>query len=112
MNEVCTKLVAFTIQNFGPSNMGGKNPSRPGKAPNVGRGILRNSITFTVGREGKDVVGYYGVRRGPASKYARRLELGFVGLDSLGRNHNQEPRPFLTPAYSKNKRKIFKILSR
>lgn len=31
--------------------------------------------------------------------YARRVELGFVGLDKLGRNYNQAAKPYLYPAY-------------
>lgn len=31
--------------------------------------------------------------------YARRIELGFKGVDSLGRNYNQEARPFLEPTH-------------
>jgi hypothetical protein len=110
MNEVMVKLVAYVKDNFGPSNLGGKNPSSPGSTPNIGQGTLRNSITFNVIRDGKDVVGIYGVRKGPADEYAKRLELGFVGTDSLGRNINQQARPFLRPAYRLNKRKIVKIL--
>lgn len=110
MNEVMVRVVGFVKTNFGPSNQKGKNPSRPGSAPNIGTGTLRNSITFRVDVEGADVLGTYGVRKGPADEYGKRLELGFVGLDSLGRNYNQQPRPFLKPAYRKNKRKIVKIL--
>ena len=32
-------------------------------------------------------------------KYARRIEHGFVGKDSLGRNYNQKGQPYLFPAY-------------
>lgn len=35
------------------------------------------------------------IRVGSNLKYARRLELGFTGVDSLGRNVNQAPRPYL-----------------
>jgi HK97 gp10 family phage protein len=31
--------------------------------------------------------------------YARRMELGFRGADSLGRVYNQAPRPYLRPAF-------------
>ena len=31
--------------------------------------------------------------------YARRIEFGFVGLDSLGRYYNQAPRPYMRPAW-------------
>lgn len=30
--------------------------------------------------------------------YARRLELGFVGTDSLGRHYSDPPKPYLRPA--------------
>jgi len=32
-------------------------------------------------------------------EYARRIEHGFVGVDSLGRHYNQEGRPYLYPAF-------------
>ena len=59
---------------------------------------LRTSITKeveeTVGRVGSNV------------EYARRIELGFVGADSLGRVYNQSPQPYLRPALEKNRSKI------
>jgi hypothetical protein len=111
MRNVCARLVGYVIDHFGPSNQKGENPSKPGDTPNVGIGILRNNIAFVVKREGQDVVGEFGVRRGPANFYARRLELGFIGRDKSGRNVTQLPRPFLRPAYHKNKKLIVKILS-
>ncbi len=35
--------------------------------------------------------------------YARRIEFGFVGVDSLGRHYNQAPRPYMRPAYDSRK---------
>jgi HK97 gp10 family phage protein len=35
--------------------------------------------------------------------YARRIELGFVGVDSLGRNYHQAPQPFMRPAFEEQK---------
>jgi phage gpG-like protein len=32
-------------------------------------------------------------------EYARRIEHGFVGQDSLGRTYNQSPKPYLHPAF-------------
>jgi len=32
-------------------------------------------------------------------EYARRIEHGFVGKDSLGRSYNQAPKPYLHPAF-------------
>lgn len=31
--------------------------------------------------------------------YARRVEYGFIGVDSLGRHYHQEPRPYMRPAF-------------
>ena len=39
-------------------------------------------------------------------EYARRLELGFVGQDKLGRTVNQKPRPHIIPAYERHRLKI------
>lgn len=36
-------------------------------------------------------------------EYARRIELGFVGTDKLGRSYNQAPRPYLRKAYEHHK---------
>jgi HK97 gp10 family phage protein len=35
--------------------------------------------------------------------YARRIELGFVGTDSLGRNYHQAPQPYMRPAFEEQK---------
>ena len=36
---------------------------------------------------------------GSDNPYARRIELGFTGYDSLGRYYDQAPRPYLLPAF-------------
>ena len=64
----------------------------------VDTGRLRASITNEVEEE----VG----RVGTNVEYARRIELGFVGTDILGRNYNQKPQPYLRPALEKNRKKI------
>jgi len=56
--------------------------------------------------EPKAQVGEFVGAVGTNVEYARRLELGFVGTDSLGRNYNQKPRPHLIPAYERNRLKI------
>ncbi len=38
--------------------------------------------------------------------YARRLEEGFHGTDSLGRSYNNEPEPYLMPALEENSDEI------
>ncbi len=35
--------------------------------------------------------------------YARRIEFGFVGVDSLGRNYHQAAQPYMRPAYETQK---------
>jgi hypothetical protein len=89
------------------SNADGDNPSLPGEPPKRVSGRLRDSVVATepVDKNG-DVVGYVGVNM----KYARRLELGFVGTDRKGRRFNQKPRPFIRPAIANNKAAIQKIL--
>jgi len=57
---------------------------------------------------------------GSTMKYARRLEKGFMDVDSLGRRYHQQPRPFLRPALDENEaevveafeKKIAEVLSR
>ena len=58
------------------------------------RGSITNEVEETVGRVGTNV------------EYARRVEMGFVGTDSLGRTYNQAPKPYLRSALEKNRSKI------
>jgi len=41
-------------------------------------------------------------------EYARRVEFGFVGADSLGRIYNQLPNPYLRKALETNKKEILR----
>ena len=67
---------------------------RPG--PNIEFGNLRRSIRSTpVQALG---AGSYMAEVGPRMIYGRRIELGMQGPDSLGRQINQQPYPFLGPA--------------
>ena len=34
--------------------------------------------------------------------YARRIERGFIGVDSLGRHYNQAAQPYMAPAFENN----------
>lgn len=125
MLEVVVRLDAFVRNSMNTSNYGGKNPSAPGSTPNVGLGTLKRSITHAVRIDGNEVVGIYGVAKGQASAYAKRLELGFSGtvnvkahtrkgkaVRAYSYHVTQQPRPFIKPAYQKNKRQIKKILTR
>ena len=65
----------------------GLSPSLPGEFPKLLSGRLRDSAHGRTEREGSMVLGFVGV----ATEYARRLELGFVGVDAAGRNIAQQP---------------------
>lgn len=67
-------------------------------------GHLRASIT-------SEIEGTTG-RIGSNKKYARRIELGFVGADSLGRVYNQKPQPYLRPALHKNEKAILELFKK
>jgi hypothetical protein len=64
--------------------------------PGVVSGFLRNSIQIrrssSYGDGGWQDTVY------PGGPYYRRLELGFVGRDSIGRRYNQPPYPYMRPA--------------
>lgn len=75
---------------------------RPG--PNVVTGTLRRSITH-------DPITPWGVggwqtKVGPTVIYGRRIELGFHGVDSIGRNYNQGPFPYFAPAFESVRTRI------
>ena len=59
-------------------------------------GTLRRSIHTERG-EGMEVI------IGTDVEYAARLEFGFMGADSLGRQYHQPARPYLRPAFDENK---------
>jgi hypothetical protein len=66
---------------------------RPG--PNAPTGDYRRSITGNVERHAGTVIGIVGTDR----PQGRRLELGFVGRDALGRYYRQGPLPHFSPAF-------------
>ncbi|WP_323178614.1 HK97 gp10 family phage protein [Streptomyces sp. NBC_01381] len=65
---------------------------RPG--PRVITGKYRASWQSDVHRAGPVIVAEVGT----SAPQGRRLEFGFVGVDSLGRHYNQPPFPHLGPA--------------
>ena len=75
---------------------------RPG--PNVVTGTLRRSITMApITPWG--LMGWQ-TSVGPTVIYARRIELGFHGADSLGRHYNQPGYPYMAPAFAALKPRI------
>ena len=87
-------------------NITGKEPSAPGEPPRKVTAALFKTISVKVKREANAIIGNVGTN----IVYGPRLELGFVGTDSLGRNINQAPRPFLRPAQTRFRGKIKKII--
>ncbi len=84
----------------------GLDPSKPGTPPKVVTSRLRTSINHNVRAEGDSIVG----RVGTNVPYARRLEKGFFGTDSRGRNINQAARPYLLPTLIENLSRLTRIL--
>lgn len=70
----------------------GNASGRPG--PNAPTGDYRRSISRRVTSTGGSATGVVGTN----SAQGRRLELGFTGVDSLGRHYNQPPYPHFGPA--------------
>lgn len=80
-----------------PPRLGMTAGRDPGTGPAVVSGRLRNSIVITShGPTGK---WGYQATVAPTVVYARRIELGFSGTDSLGRTYNQPAYPYFGPAY-------------
>lgn len=103
MAKACV-VVARNIKSL--LNVRAKQPSAPGEPPHKVTGRLYDSIFFRVERDGKEVIGIVYSN----DKKARRLELGFVGKDSLGRVYDQKPRPFMRPGFANSKDQIKKII--
>lgn len=87
----------------GPARTGGARRTRSGAivshragGPGVVSGAHRNSLAMK--REMPSGLHGWQVLAGPGRPYSRRLELGFRGLDSLGRRYNQPPYPYARPA--------------
>lgn len=70
----------------------GKASGRPG--PRNVTGDFRRTIVGDWEASGKSVFGQIGSNAAQAA----RLELGFIGVDVLGRRYNQPPYPYLGPS--------------
>jgi len=69
-------------------------------------GTLRRSVHVEMTSEGLRQVALIGTN----APYARRLELGFIDKDSLGRVYHQNPQPRWRPAWDANLAKYQRIL--
>ena len=108
MNSLMLVAQGDVVKSISRSNHGGGNPSRPGEPPKAVSNTLRRTIRGTAFRRGNDIVG----RISAGTRYAKRLELGFVGTDKRGRRINQKPRPFLRPGLTRAVRERGDILTR
>lgn len=88
-------------------NRSGTNPSLPGEPPKKVRGALFMSIATEVRRDAR--FGVFGII-GSNLPYSRRLELGFTGIDKLGRRYDQKPRPYLRPSLVESAEAVKRIL--
>lgn len=83
--------------NFSGSHAPGQ-PHVGGEKPNIVTGDLRRSISADP--QQRLGIGYYSAVVAPRMVYGRRVELGFSGSDSLGRNYNSPGYPYFGPAIS------------
>lgn len=96
-----TVMVGAELETRAKNNFEGQHrrgePRVPNSAnkPNVVTGTLRRSIRATPIVK---IAGGFTTSVGPTTEYGRRVELGFVGIDSLGRVYNQRPYPYFGPA--------------
>lgn len=77
---------------LGQARIRGNASGRPG--PNVITGAYRNSWQTDTRRIPHGAICTLGTN----APQGRRLEFGFVGMDSIGRNYNQPPFPHVQPA--------------
>lgn len=88
-------LISAAMNNFQGSHAPGE-PHVGGNRPNIVTGNLRRSIQAdSVVRLG---VAYYSVTIAPRMVYGRRVEFGFNGSDSRGREYEARGYPYMEPA--------------
>jgi hypothetical protein len=76
----------------GQSIARGNARGRPG--PRSVTGDFNRTIVGDWARSGSNVLGQIGTN----AAQGRRLELGFTGIDALGRYYDQPPYPYLSPS--------------
>jgi len=79
----------------------GSHLAEAGSRPHARTGKLRTSIKVAEVKE----VGYgrWMSKTGPTMIYGRRVERGFTGQDSIGRNYNQPGYPYMAPGFVKSR---------
>lgn len=85
--------------------------SAPGESPATLYGWLANNVLSKPVLEWDGPVSYVGIRGGADGvPYAKRLEYGFTGRDSKGRQYNQAPRPYFRSTYEQEMENIKRLL--
>jgi hypothetical protein len=88
------------------------HPTRP--TSRSGEAGIYGKIATSIKKKGKDEV-IYQVRPNGGSTfandiiYARRLEFGFYGTDSIGRTFAQPPRSYMRAGFESGKQKAFSV---
>lgn len=68
-------------------------------------GTLRRSIESDIDQQTGDIIIVV------TAPYSRRIEYGFVGTDSRGRNYHQAAQPFMRPAWDEHRAGIAAVAS-
>lgn len=77
-----------------------RNASKPRTGP-PGPRLITGNYVRSISRQTTRLAGSSVAEVGSNAPQARRLEMGFVGTDSLGRRYNQPPYPHYAPALAK-----------
>lgn len=97
--RIVTKGGSIIANNARREFLGGPNSPSPGKPTHQSGATQTSIVTLHITHLG---LGSWMSETGPTVPWGRRLELGFHGVDSLGRNYGppnkgQAERPFLRP---------------
>lgn len=91
------EIIAKAMKNFDGAHRKGQ-PHVGGDKPNVVTGTLRRSIHHTVLQAFEGGMGGWETMVGPATVYARRIELGYPGGDSAPGHQHTRAFPYFRPA--------------
>jgi hypothetical protein len=81
-----------------------------GDRPHIRTGNLARSIKADPPKQ--IGLGRFMTEVGPRAAYGRRIELGFTGNDSLNRNYDQSPYPYMAPGLEKARSLLAEIHAR
>jgi len=98
VTPVATKAAGEIVLTKVRNHMDGPLPPKPGGSPPARiTGNLIGSLRNDPYTSGLSTWGRKIYPDGGQAPYARRIELGFNGTDSIGRKYNQPPYPYFTP---------------